>query len=702
MNVSLPDTFVFHFKIISRLLMEMTLTLPVLSTKLYAPPLRPNWVKRSRITERLEDGLRQGRRFTLISAPAGFGKTTLVSEWILMTSLGHRAVWLSLDAGDNDPFQVLQCLIVAFKQVDEAIGQSVQTAMQSRQPPTHNLLIELLINDIVAAGKKLLLVLDDFHLVHSTETHQMFEHLLERQPPILHTVMLTREDPPLPLPRLRARGQITEIRERDLRFSRSEAELFFHQTIFLNLDNNDVQTLAARTEGWIAGMQLAAIAMQEAADTASMHQFIASFAGNDRYIVDYLVSEVLNSLPDRVREFLMETSILDRLCGPLCDAVLTGCEVPGESQEILVTLERMNIFIVPLDNQREWYRYHHLFGDLLRLRLSRRGEDAVRQLHQRASEWLGTNNLIEQAVQHALSAKNTPYAADLVNRNWRQAQHEGSPIVALKWIEMLPNEVVSSSALLSAAKAWTLYLLGRTEQVLPCVSDEKRALAALESEGKVPKDNFEYYSLPGQMAALQSLIALRRGETEIGRMFAREAIHIAPPQDFISLGLAWSALGGSYREEGNLEEAIPCYYQAVEKNSLSGNLIAETIGSRHLGRTLQIQGRLKEAEDLYQSVLSRAVEKRQSHLPAYGVVWVALAEIAYERDDLEKARSNLMDGLALGRAGGALDLLVASAILEARLCKVKGDLPGAIAALQEIYRSVQKAGEPLAETEVAA
>jgi LuxR family maltose regulon positive regulatory protein len=681
----------------------ITMTLPVLSTKLYAPPLRTNWVKRNRLIQRIEDGAQQGRRLTLISAPAGFGKTTLVSEWMHADHFDRQSVWLSLDQSDNDPLQVLHYLIAALKQTDPSIGASVETALQSRQPPPIVNLIGLLINDIAAAGKQILLVLDDYHQIQLAEVHQMIEHLLERQPQTLHLAILTRQDPPLPLPRLRARGQITEIRERDLRFSESEAESFFHQTMGLDLQSSAINTLATRTEGWIAGMQLAAIALQEATDDGSINDFITTFAGSDRYIVDYLVTEVLNSQPERVSEFLMKTSILDRLCSPLCDAILTESGQPGEeSQEILDSLERMNMFIVPLDNQRKWYRYHHLFGDLLRLRLDRRGKETVHGLHQRAAEWLGANGLIDEAIHHALAAENTPFAAGLVNRNWRQAQHEGRPKVALKWIEMLPKEWVASNALLSAANAWTMYLLGRTDAVLPHVYDANRALAALVAEGKVPEDDFEYYSLPGQMFALQALIALRKGEAERGRAFAHEAIRTAPPQDVLSLGLAWSALGGSYREGGNLEEAIPCYYQAIEKNTQSGNIIAATIGGRHLGRCLQIQGQLKEAEQVYQSILNRADEKGQLHLPAYGMIFVALAEIYYERNELEKARSFLDKGLELGQRGGYVELFVASAILEARLRKVNGDLPGAVDALQKMYESVRKADEPLAEADVVA
>jgi len=678
------------------------MAIPVLATKLYTPPPRPNWVERSHLIQRLENGIRQGRRLTLVSAPAGFGKTALISEWISGMDPARPVAWLSLDGGDNDPVQFLHYWVAALQKADPQIGQTVQAALQSNQTPPLSNLVEGLINDASAAAQHFLFVLDDYHLITAGLVHPLVQLWLERQPLSVHTILVTREDPPLPLPRLRARGEITEIRERDLRFSEPEAAAFLNQTMRLNLGSEAVSSLESRTEGWVAGLQLAAIALQEIPDASGVENFIATFAGSDRYIVDYLVSEVLVSQPAEVSDFLMETSILERMCAGLCDAVLYSGQRAGKSQEILDLLERVNMFIVPLDNRREWYRYHHLFADLLRQRLMHKGEGYVNALHQRAAEWFAAQGLIDEALKHALAAQNSAYAADLVNRNWRKALHEGRLKTVLKWIEMLPKDVVASSALLSAANSWIFYLMGKTDAVELHAANAVRALSILASEGKVPQDDFEYTSLPGQMGALQALIALRKGEPHSALAFAKEAIRVSPPQETLGLGLAWSALAGSYRELGDIQESIPPYHQALQTNRASGNIIALTIGTRHLIRAYQIQGCLEEAEELCLSTLHLAEQAGQVQLPAYGVLYVTLGDLNYERNQLEKARALLDQGLEQGKRGGYVELLVASGILEAKLRRVIGDLTGAVTVLEETYQTAVRQDEPIAEAEVSA
>jgi class 3 adenylate cyclase len=392
-------------------------------TKLYTPPPQPNLVVRARLIQRLDSGLRQERPLTLICAPAGFGKTTLASDWISRMHPTRSTAWISLDERDNDPAQFLRYLIAALQQVEPTIGQALEATLQSSQLPPLAELVTLLIRDIAAAEKPLLLVLDDCHLIRSEAVHRIMQLLLERQPHLMQTIILTREDPPLPLPRLRVRGQLTELRERDLRFTPDEAAAFLTHSMELDLTSEAVATLAARTEGWIAGLQLAALALQECADAQSIQLFIDSFAGTDRYILDYLVSEVLERQPAHVKRFLLQTAILERMCGPLCDAVLgvtSGHRPPttdhmtdGESfvvgrssfvdsysRLILEELERSNLFLITLDNHRCWYRYHHLFADLLRNRLALETDDCdISRLHRSASRWYETNGFIRDAVQ---------------------------------------------------------------------------------------------------------------------------------------------------------------------------------------------------------------------------------------------------------------------------------------------------------------
>ena len=386
------------------------MSVPILSTKLHIPPPRPSVVLRPRLIERLKAGL-QGK-LTLISAPAGFGKTTLVSAWVAaLTPTAHPAgaepgvkvAWLSLDAGDSDPFRFLAYLVAALQTLSAGTGAGVLAALESPQPPPIEPLLTALLNELAAVRQEIVLVLDDYHLVDAkpvnapSSVDDALTFLLEHQPPQMRLVIATREDPALPLARLRARGQMIELRAADLRFTPAEAAEFLNRVMGLNLSAEDIAALESRTEGWIAGLQLAALSMQGLQDAAS---FIKSFTGSHHFVLDYLIEEVLGQQSEKIQSFLLRTSILDRMCGSLCDAVLLDPSTSG--QEILEHLEHANLFIVPLDNERRWYRYHHLFGDLLRQRL---GTPALlSEYHLRASQWHEDHGDLPEAFHHALSA----------------------------------------------------------------------------------------------------------------------------------------------------------------------------------------------------------------------------------------------------------------------------------------------------------
>src|SRR5256714_8006750 len=375
---------------------------PILATKLYIPPLRPNVVIRPRLIERLNEGLH--RKLTLIAAPAGFGKTTLVSEWVEGIERPRaRTAWLSLDEGENDPARFLTYLVAALQTIAATIGEGVLGALQSPQPPPPEAILTALLNDLTTIKDHFVLVLDDYHVLDAKAIDQALTYLVEHLPPQMHLVIATREDPALPLARLRARGHLTEVRAVDLRFTPSEAAAFLNQGMGLNLSAEDITALEARTEGWIAGLQLAALSMQGQQDTTG---FITSFTGSHHFVLDYLVEEVLGQQSERVQTFLLRTSILDRLCGPLCDAVLMDPSVSGRAT--LEDLERANLFLVPLDDERRWYRYHQLFADLLRQRLHQSiasspadAQSQVNELHLRASLWYEDQGLSMEAVHHA-------------------------------------------------------------------------------------------------------------------------------------------------------------------------------------------------------------------------------------------------------------------------------------------------------------
>src|SRR6266702_5440951 len=404
---------------------------PILATKLYIPRLRPHVVIRPRLIERLNEGLH--RKLTLIAAPAGFGKTTLVSAWV--AGCDRQVAWLSLDAGENDPRLFLTYLVAALQTIAPTIGEGALGVLRSPQPPPSESILTALLNEITTLPDQFVLVLDDYHVIDAQAVDMALTYLVEHLPPQMHLVVATREDPQLPLARLRAQGHLTELRAADLRFTTSEAAAFLNQVMGLSLSAEDIAALEDRTEGWIAGLQLAALSMQGHQDVPG---FIRAFAGDHRYILDYLVEEVLQRQPAPVRSFLLQTAILDRLHGPLCDAV-TG---QAEGNARLEALERGNFFVVPLDDKRQWYRYHHLFAEVLRAHLMAEQPEQASTLHRRASEWYEQNGSVADAIRHALEAFDFERAAGLVERAVPEMRRSRQEATVLGWLKALPDELL--------------------------------------------------------------------------------------------------------------------------------------------------------------------------------------------------------------------------------------------------------------------
>src|SRR6266705_2113890 len=473
---------------------------PMLTTKLYIPRLRPNVVSRPRLIERLNEGLQ--RKLTLISAPAGFGKTTLVSEWVEgIEQPRARTAWLSLDEGDNDPARFLAYLVAALQTIAATLGEGVLGVLQSPQPPPPEAILTALLNEITTLPDHFVLVLDDYLVIDAKAVDMALTYLVEHLPPQMHLVIATREDPQLPLARLRDRSHLTELRAADLRFTSSEAAAFLNQVMGLSLSAADIAALEDRTEGWIAGLQLAALSMQGHQDVAG---FIRAFTGDHRYIVDYLVEEVLQRQPAPVRSFLLQTSILDRLHGPLCDAV-TGQE---EGNARLEALERGNFFVVPLDDRRHWYRYHHLFAEVLSAHLLAEQPDQVSTLHRRASAWYERHGSTADAIRHALSACDFERAADLVELAipaMRQSRQEAR---VLGWLKALPDELLQVRPVLSVGYAWALLLNGELEGVEARLQNAERWLDTTADRGEmVVVDDEEFRRLPGAIAIFRAAIA---------------------------------------------------------------------------------------------------------------------------------------------------------------------------------------------------
>ncbi|MGE5249323.1 MAG: AAA family ATPase, partial [Bacteroidota bacterium] len=415
----------------------------LLASKLYIAPVRASLVPRQRLIQLLNEGLQMQRRLTLVSAPAGSGKTTLVAAWLRQVDL--PAAWLSLDEADNDLPRFLAYLAAAFQQVDQQIGASLLGALQSPELPAVEKALTSLLNEIALWMDPLILVLDDVHLLTEPAVLAVMDFLLRHQPPQLHLVLTTREDPPLPLARLRARDQLTEIRARDLRFTQAEADAFLRDVMGLALSEQDVVALEGRTEGWAVGLQLAGLSMQKQADLKS---FIADFSGSHRHILDYLSGEVLQQQPEDIRAFLLRTAILDRLSGPLCDA-LTG---RNDSDRLLAHLEAANLFVIPLDEERRWYRYHLLFSDLLRSQLTRSQPALIPELHRRASSWYEEDGNIQAAIDHALQDTDLNRAARLIEQHVLPALYQGEVALAVGWFDRLPETLLQSAPMLCIDK----------------------------------------------------------------------------------------------------------------------------------------------------------------------------------------------------------------------------------------------------------
>jgi LuxR family transcriptional regulator, maltose regulon positive regulatory protein len=664
----------------------------ILATKLYIPPPRRGIVPRRRLLERMNAGLAMGCKLTLISAAAGFGKTTLVSEWI--PDCERPVAWLSLDDGDSDLVCFLSYLIAALGTIQVGFGEGLLAAFHAaqHQPPQTETVLTALLNEISVIPEHFLLILDDYHVIDSKPVDQALTFLVEHLPPQMQLVITTREDPHLPLARLRARGQLTELRAADLRFTSSEAAEFLNRVMGLHLSDGDVAALEARTEGWIAGLQLAALSMQGHQDTVS---FIKSFTGSHRFVLDYLIEEVFQQQSESVRTFLLQTSILDRLCGPLSDAVLDSISASG--QETLEYLDHANIFIIPLDNERRWYRYHHLFADVLHMHLMAERPDQVSPLHRRASEWYEHNGSMEDAIRHALAAGDFTRAADLVERVFPTMNRSRHFTTLLGWLKTLPDELVRFRPVLSTEYALVSMSCGENESVEPRLRDAERWLdttagmhARPESPvaGMVVVDEQEFRRLPGRIPLIRAGQALGRGDMPETLRHARRALDLALEDDYLTLGGAASQLGLVAWASGDLDAARRLTAEGLSNVRLAG-YISPAIGGAIALADIQIaQGCLHEAMSTYELGLHWATEMGAPALAVPGTadMYVGMANLHYEHNDLKTATQNLLTSQALGELAGLPQNPYRWRATMARIRQAEGDLEGALDLLDQAER----------------
>ncbi len=660
---------------------------PVLTTKLHIPPSRPQVVRRPRLMTRLDDGL--GRPLTVISAPAGSGKTTLLSEWAAACARRRPKIpvaWLSLDEEDSDLQRFLVYLVSALQTIDAAIGQGLAAALQDLQPQPANAALTALVNAIAACEGSFALVLDDYHRLDSRAVDGAVAFLLEHQPPGLHLVIATREDPALPLARLRARGQLIELRAAELRFTSTEAAEFLQRVMGVTLAERDVAALEARTEGWIAGLQLAALSMQGRDDAAS---FIQAFAGSHRFVLDYLAAEVIGQLPEQTRGFLLETCLLDRLCAPLCDAV-TG---RNDAKEKLNSLERSNLFLVPLDDTRQWYRYHQLFADVLQTHLNESQPGRVAALHRRASAWYEHSGERPGAIRHALAAGDLARAADLIELALPDISRSRQFTLLLSWLKMLPDELVRTRPVLSTGYALTSMACGEMGSVAQRLSDAERwletAAAAPEHArpaGMVVVDEDEFRRLPGRVPLIQAGQALARGDVTAAAAYARRARDHAAEDDRLTRGGAATQLGLAAWTVGDLETAARMTGEGLADLRLAG-YHSPAIGGAITLADIQIGlGRLRDARATYEQGLGWATQPGSRVRQGAADMHVGLAALHYEHNDLEAAEQCLLTSQALGELAALPQNPYRWRAALAHLRAARGDPDSALALLDEAER----------------
>ncbi len=668
----------------------------ILATKLYVPSPQPKIVLRPRLLRRLNEGLQ--RKLTLISAPAGFGKTTLVTQWV--ADCQRPVAWLSLDEDDNDLPRFLAYLIAALQTIKPAIGQEVLPVLQSPQAPPAKSVLTAVINEITSTPDNFILVLDDYHLIDNRAVDEVLSFLLEHLPPQLYLVIATRENPPLPLARYRVRGQLTELRAADLRFTLDEAVIFFNQMMGLDLSAADIAALETRTEGWIAGLQLAALALHgqlsqpeqpSAQAEKEAARFIQSFSGSHHFVLDYLVEEVLQQQPATIQTFLLQTSILDRLCAPLCEAVLP--DFPLSGQEVLAYLEQANLFIVPLDNERHWYRYHHLFANFLRQRLQKGEDSEIETLHGRASQWFEDNGLELEAFHHAAAANDMARAERLIEGRGMPLYYRGMMTSIMNWLASLPTAVLAQRPSLQV-----IYAAVRTMTGQPLASIEE-TLQAAEATLQTAESDDKTRDLIGQIAAIRAMLAIPHNDLETISEQSRRALAYLHPENLpVRTNATWT-LGLAYQLQGDHAAAIQAFTDVIEVSQASGNLMVTIAASTCLGQVQEAENRLQLAADSFQRCLELAGDPPW---PAACEAYLGLARIYYQWNELEAAGQYASQSLQLGRQLETVDTPALGQVLLARLKLAAGDVSTAAGLLAQAEHFLQQRDVLVRLPEVAA
>ncbi|MGD1864605.1 MAG: LuxR C-terminal-related transcriptional regulator [Phormidesmis sp.] len=662
----------------------ITSEFPLLETKLYRPKWSAERVSRPRLIERMQPP----RKLTLVCAPAGFGKTTLLAEWVA-TVPTWAVAWVSLDQSDNTPATFWTYLITALKDGKPGFGERSLSLVQSSQPPAIESILMILLNELTAIEVDIAVVLDDYHVIEAQSIHDGIGFLLSRLPPQVHLIISSRADPPLSLARLRSHRALTELRVSDLRFTPNEAAAFLNQGMGLEIRAEDVSALEQRTEGWIAGLQLAALSLQ---GRENISDFVAAFSGDDRYIVDYLLEEVLQRQPERVRRFLLQTAILDRLTGSLCEAVCRDAIGQNDGQDMLETLERDNLFIIPLDNKRQWYRYHHLFADVLQAHALKEYPEQLPSLHRQASEWYEQNGLFSDAIRHALAAQAFERAADLIEQVWPAMRNRQQEATVLGWLKVVPDPLIRARPVLSVVYGLSLLNTGQPDGVEFHLHNAEQALAKVEGL-MTNLETEQYRSLSASIANARAFCAQSLGDFTGAIAYAEQALTLLPPGDKNERGVTAAFLGLAYWTSGDVAAAYQSFSEALAVFQKLGSIeiaVSATLGLANMGLAQgQLQTTVKTCEQTLQMAEQLAEKQPGSVMRGLADVYLGLSEIRYEQGDLATASQLLQKGEVLLEQGAVSGIDYLWWLVKAQLTAAQGDLDAALDQLQEaaqLYR----------------